>query len=126
MRISDWSSDVCSSDLGGGDMLADAMKRNIDRLTDRIYSRIAPKLEARMSAAANVDIILSAALKERQDSAPLSSPVQYVGFLRECWQEDTPDMKVVKRSRRNDTRDNSTQRELRSSRPLDRQEEARE
>jgi predicted O-methyltransferase YrrM len=100
-------------------MLADAMKRSIDRLTDRIHSRIAPSLEARMSAAANVDIILAAALKERQDRAFLISPVQYVGFLRECWQEDTLDMKVVKRSRQNNTRDNSTERELRSFRPLD-------
>src|SRR3546814_697562 len=100
-------------------MLADAMKRSIDRLTDRIYSRIAPRLEARMSAAANVDIILAAALKERQDRAFLISPVQYVGFLRECWQEDTLDMKVVKRSRQNNTRDNSTERELQSFRPLD-------
>jgi predicted O-methyltransferase YrrM len=100
-------------------VLAGAVKRNIDRLTDRVYARIASKLQTRLNASANVDIILAAALREQQARAPLHNPVQYVGFLRECWQEDTLDVTVVKRSRQNDKRDNSTERELRSFRPLD-------
>lgn len=100
-------------------MLADTMKRNIDRLADRIYSRIAPKLETRMNAAADADIILAAALNERQNGASLNSPVQYVGFLRECWQEGTLDLKIIKQSPDNGTRDSSMERELRAFRPLD-------
>jgi len=100
-------------------MLADAMKRNIDRLTDRIYSRIASRLETRMNAAANVDIILAAALKERANGQVLSSPVQYLGFLRECWQDDSLNLNVIKQSATNGRRESSMERELRSFRPLD-------
>jgi predicted O-methyltransferase YrrM len=91
------------------------MKRSIDRLTDHIYSRIAAKLES----AANVDIILATALKERQERVPLNSPVQYVGFLRECWQDDKLSLRFVKQSRNNDRRDRSMEQELRAFRPLD-------
>src|SRR3546814_11376373 len=48
MRISDWSSDVCSSDLGRNDSLS---LRNTGRVGNEYRRRLAPKLQYSLKAA---------------------------------------------------------------------------
>src|SRR3546814_9129441 len=82
MRISDWSSDVCSSDLSGARLVisADRAPHMLDAVDPRILSRLAGGLVADIQPA-DLDLRLAILERRRLEAKDSHVPAAVIDFL---------------------------------------------
>src|SRR3546814_20090712 len=95
MRISDWSSDVCSSDLdiggrardelrglGGGDMFEDDLERG-----ERTHQRFERAFDEHRLAVENVDVMVGGLAVDQERHADVLPPPEYAHAVRDIGED---------------------------------------